>query len=187
MGEEELRDQYANILPPLSQRIRSPLDSDDSRAATAMENRRICDRADSDLVEEFGYEGAGRILNDHRASIAALASKRKQDEETSENFMARICDKKLAKSGFPGKDSFLNKNVLVRIGDVEVIYEVRVKAVSVRGRSVFLVKTTNKKVRTVTDKMIGWWLTDKVTFIDKVCLDAEKEIVTEKDMTRNIL
>ena len=186
MGEEELGDQYANILPPLSQRVRSPLDLDDSRAAAAMDNRSISDRAYSDLVEEFGYETAGRILSDHRASIRALANKPPQGEVSSD-FMARICDKKLAKSGFPGKDSFLNKNVLVRIGDVEVIYEVRVKAVSVRGHSVFLVKTTNKKVRTVTDKMIGWWLTDKVTFIDKVCLDLEKDMVAEKDMTRNIL
>tara|TARA_B100000579_G_scaffold437980_1_gene470495 strand:- start:9522 stop:10070 length:549 start_codon:yes stop_codon:yes gene_type:complete len=104
----------------------------------------------------------------------------------NESFTERMRDKRLVRAGFSEYDKIINQPVLMQFGNGDYVYECRITEVSARGRAVYVAPMSDSVGKTISAKMEGWWLLNKVKFIDKVSLENPKK-VDEKDMTRTIL
>ena len=103
-----------------------------------------------------------------------------------DELLSRLRDRRLSSKGYPSADSFIGQNILICVGDGEIIYEARITTISSRARSVFLEQSLKPKGRTITTKMVGWWKIEKIKFIDKL-IAINPVPQPEKDMSRTIL
>ena len=129
-----------------------------------------------------------RLRNRHNNHIGSMPEKYKTKKDTAEtvkDFKTRMCDKKLAKAGFPCREELVNRPLLIEVGDGGFIFEALITEISESGKAFFIEPTHNPLGRTITEKMVGWWRLEKIKLVDKI--NVKKSKVKEKDMTRSIL
>ena len=106
--------------------------------------------------------------------------------EDSNDFFERLKNRKLERAGFPSYDKCINNVVLLSVGDSERVYEALICDISLRGRSIRIEPSSRKNgATTISEKMAGWWLIDKLSFIDTI--DICNKQLPEKELPRAIV
>jgi hypothetical protein len=134
------------------------------------------------------YNGEDPIMDEYEEKLSSLGTvpgPHNKKKTPSTSFKEKMRDKMLEKVGFPKHENFINEPLLLQIGDGSVIFEARITAVSENVRAAFIEPTHKPYGRTISDKMVGWWLFDKLRLVDKINVTDSK--TNEKDMHRNIL